>query len=180
MGTMMPLHPDITLDDLNCSDELWNNYYRNPGLKCQDSLSIPVYDIHKIHPEQPHPSTLTRCQWYQVYKYCADLVNSGPEYFRRFRSELKEPEDIQKIPLTKSTQTPLKAVDVSPSTVQGNAQAFGSFFQQAGIGDDADDTNAKVKPKSPGNSAILVFGDLLTGQHIRSLLESRSVERTPW
>ena len=179
-GTMMPLHPDITPDDLNCSDELWEKYYRNPRLRRQDLPPIPIYDLYKIHSEQPHASNLTRRQRYQVYKYCADLVNYGPEYFRCFKSKLKEPEDIEKIPLTKSTQTPLKAVDISPSTVQGNAQALSSFFKQAGIGDAADDTNAKVKPKSPGNSAILVFGDLLTGQHIRSLLESRSVERTPW
>ena len=70
--------------------------------------------------------------------------------------------------------------DVSPSTVQENAQAFGSFFKQAGIGDTADDTNARVKLKSPANSAILIFRDLLTGRHIWSLLESQLVERTPW
>ena len=132
----MPLHPDITPNDLNCSDELWKIYYRNPSLRRQDLPPIPIYDLYKLHPEQPHASNLTRRQRYQVYKYCADLVNFGPEYFRQFRSQLKElePEDIERIPLTKSAQTPLKAVDVSPSTVQGNAQAFGSFFKQAGIG----------------------------------------------
>jgi hypothetical protein len=64
--------------------------------------------------------------------------------------------------------------------VQGNSHALSSFFKQAGIGDAADDADAKVKPQSLGNSVILVLGDLLTGQHIRSLLESRSVERTLW
>ena len=125
-GTMMPLHPGITPNDLNCSNELWKIYYRNPSLRHQDLPPIPIYDLYKLHPEQPHASNPTRRQRNQVYKYCANLVNFGPEYFRQFRSQLKElePEDIERIPLTKSAQTPLKAVDISPSTVHRECHGF--------------------------------------------------------
>jgi hypothetical protein len=73
MGTVIPLHPDIKSNDLNCSDELWNKYYRNSSLRRQDLPPIPFYNLYKIHSKQPHVSGLTQHQRYQVYKYCTVL-----------------------------------------------------------------------------------------------------------
>lgn len=50
------------------------------------------------------------------------------------------------------------------------------FFKQAGIGDPEENTHMQ----STDNFVILIFGDLLTGERIRSLMESRSEERTSW
>jgi hypothetical protein len=88
--------------------------------------------------------------------------------------------------LTKTLQTPLRANNVSPSIVPNNAVILEDMFWQAGIGDPTDQdhvdqlpaNNEKVCPL--GNSVVIMFGDLLTGQHIRSLLESRSIEPTLW
>ena len=176
-GTMLPLS-HITLDNLNCSDELWRNYYRNPDIEPKDLPKVAIDQLHSIHPEEPHVSKLSRRNRYNAWKYRSDLVNFGPEFFHRFRRKLGDPEEVEQIPLSSkpSEQVPLRAVDISPSTPDGNVEALDNFFTQAGVGDPADDSRAKAI----GNHAVLVFGDLLTGQHIRSVLESRSVEGTPW
>jgi len=177
-GTMLPL-AHATLNDLRCSEELWQKYYRNADLDPKDIPSVSIDKLHSIHPEQPHPSKLSRRNRFNAWKYRTDLVNYGPEYFRRFRSKLGDPEVVEQIPIPEETpkQVPLRAVDVSPSTPEGNVEALENFFAQAGVGDRADDPRVAT---SIGNHTILVFGDLLTGQHIRSVLESRSVEATPW
>ncbi len=111
----------------------------------------------------------------------------GPLYFHKFKEEFRKqkPEAIREIPLTKTTQT-LRAIHISPSTVPNNATVLEDMFRQAAIGDptDQDDDSEEAvtneKLRELGNSVVLVFGDLLTGQHVRSLLESRSIEPTPW
>lgn len=63
---------------------------------------------------------------------------------------------------------------MAPSTPAQNAKALDAFFKQAGIGDPKEDTHMQ----STDNFVVLVFGDLFTGEHIRSLMESRSEEKT--
>ena len=71
---------------------------------------------------------------------------------------------------------PNRTLDIAPSTAAQNAEALEAFFQQAGVGDPAENSHVH----DLDNNVILVFGDLLTGERIRSLLESRSEEKTPW
>ncbi|KAF8154632.1 hypothetical protein B0H34DRAFT_660621 [Crassisporium funariophilum] len=178
-GTMLPLYHGITRADLDCSDFLWRKYYRNPNIQMQDLPRIPYYDLLNIYPEPPlHLSGLNRRERFNAWKYRSDLVNFGPEYFRTFRKELGDPEAIKEIPIIKTSQRPLRAIDVSPSTPGGNVEALNGFFQQTEIGDPRDSNGKKCQPIS--NSVILIFGDLLTGQHLRSVLESRALETTPW
>ena len=80
------------------------------------------------------------------------------------------------IPLKKTTQVPNTALDVAPSTPAQNTEALDAFFKQAGIGDPKENANTQ----STNNLVVLVFGDLLTGECIWSLIESHSKERTPW
>ncbi|KAF8170079.1 hypothetical protein BJ912DRAFT_861513 [Pholiota molesta] len=177
-GTMLPLYHGITQADLDCSDFLWQRFYRNPNIKPEDVPNISFYDLLNIHPKPPpHPTGLTRRERFNAWKYRSDLVQFGPEYFRTFLKDLGDPEAIDEIPILKTSQTPLRAVDVSPSTPAGNVEALKSFFQQTKIGDPLD---SGEDIQSVGNSVVLLFGDLLTGQHIRSVLESRSSEATPW
>ena len=102
----------------------------------------------------------------------------GPEEFQQYQQKIGDPEVIDAIPLTKGIQIPFRTVDVSPSTPKGNDEALRSFFKQASIGDPNENTEHELK--SPGNLAILVFGDLLTGQHLSSLQDSLAHEKTPW
>lgn len=173
-GTMLPLLHGVTLADLDCSDELWKLYHRNPEV--QDLPSIPFYNLLDIYPEDPDNLGMTRRDRFNAWKYLSDLVNFGPQYFRSFQRKLGNPETVNTIPAEKTSQMPLRTVDVSPSTPAGNAEALKAFFQQTGVGDPSDDN----KVKALQNHVILIFGDLLTGQHVHSLMESRSVEATPW
>ena len=182
-GTMIPLYHGINRRDLDCADILWNSYYRNPNVKMEDlpSSKVSFYDLLDIYPEVDHESGLTRRERFNAWKYLADLVSFGPEYFHKFIRKLKEPEAILAIPVTKTSQTPLRAVEVSPSTIEGNVWALKEFFKQANIGDPTDSSlEDNSQRKSIDNQVVLVFGDLLTGQHVRSVLESRSVEKTVW
>ena len=105
-----------------------------------------------------------------------NLLNHGPEYLQKYKAKLDDPEVVDTIPLKKTSQVPNTALDVAPSTPAQNAEALDAFFWQAGIGDPTENSHMQ----STNNTAILVFGDLLTGERIRSLMESRSEERTPW
>ena len=84
-------------------------------------------------------------------------------------SKLKDPDPIDSIPVHKTTQVPLRAVDISPSTPAGNVQALEEFFKQTSIGDGTSDT---PDTKAIKKCIVLIFGDLLTGQHVQSLMRS--------
>lgn len=134
-----------------------------------------LLELH-LEPNKKHPSGLNRCQRFWAYIFLQDLTTSAivPQYFQNLRSNLTEPEVIGAIPIQQTVQTPLKTLDINPSTVIGNANVLDSIFRQAGIGDKSVDPRVK----DIGEHVILVSGDLLTGDRICSLLESRSVEKT--
>ena len=175
-GTMMPLYHDVTQDDLNCSDELWSKCRQNIDVQPQNTPNISFDKLLGLYPDEPDPSGLFRHKRYNAWKYLHDLINFGPEYFRKFKKNIGEPEVIQQIPVTKTSQIPLRGIDISPSTPGQNAEALETFFRQAGVGDPNDNQHAR----SPNNLVILVSGDLLTIQHLRSLQESRAEEATSW
>ena len=69
-GTMLPLHHGVTRADLDCSDFLWQRFYRNPDIKAEDIPHISFYDLLNIHPEPPaHLSDLTRRERFNAWKY---------------------------------------------------------------------------------------------------------------
>lgn len=174
-GTMLPLHHGITKADLDCSDKLWQCSINNRKAERENLPTIDILDLLHIHPEQADPTGFLRRDRFISWKFRSDLVNFGPEYFRKFKNMLGDPEMIEAIPVVKTTQIPNRALDVSPSTAAQNAEAITAFMKQGGVGD----TTQDAKLHDPRNLAILVFGDLLTGERIRSLLDSRSEEETP-
>lgn len=175
-GTMMPLYHDVTQDDLNCSDELWRKCKQNIDVQPQNISHISFDKLLNLYPDEPDSTGLFRHKRFNAWKYLHDLINFGPEYFQKFKKKLGEPEVIRQIPVVKTSQIPLRGIDISPSTPGQNAEALETFFRQAGIGDPNDNQHAR----SPNNLVILVSGDLLTIQHLRSLQESRAEEATSW
>ena len=117
-----------------------------------------------------------RDERFNAWKFLHDLLNYGPEAFRKYRAKLADPEVVDAIPLKKTSQVPNTALDVAPSTPTQNAEALDALFKQGGISD----PNENSHLQGTDNLVVLVFGDLLTGERIRSLMESRSEERTPW
>ena len=127
-----------------------------------------LWSIHK-EPDTPHPSGLTRQQRFNSAKFISDLIEYGPEYFRKFRGKLEEPELVDPIPITKTMQLPMYAMDVKPDTPAGNAEAVKGIFTQASIGNSTENSKAR----NFENLVVLIFGDLRTGQNLHSLMESQ-------
>jgi hypothetical protein len=180
-GTLFPLN-HIKPEDLDCSDKLWK---LSPFNRTTRSPNIPkptIDNLLSIHPEPDElpMSGLNRREQFNAWKFLSDLVHHGPEYFRRFRRTLGDPEIVDAIPLTKTQQIPLRCLDVSPSTPAQNAEALDAFFMQTAVGEPDDSDNPRRRLVAVGNTAIPIAGDLLTLQHDRSLQESRGEEDTPW
>ncbi|EMD31852.1 hypothetical protein CERSUDRAFT_59448 [Gelatoporia subvermispora B] len=121
---------------------------------------------------------MNRRQRFQAWKFLADLVHHGPEYFRQFKADLGEPEPVEKIPVVQSKQVPLRAMDINESTTAGNGEALTDIFKQANIGSHAED--GMQGRRDIGDHVILVHGDLATGERIDALQRSRSEEKTSW
>ena len=175
-GTMLPLYHGVSLQDLNCSDTLWKSSVNNPCARRQDLPFIETEHLLALHPEAPHPSNLLRRERFNAWKFLHDLVYFGPEYFHKYCRTLGDPEEIESIPIIKTAQVPSRSLDISPNAPAQNAEAIESLLRQAGVGDPSEDPRVEAI----GNHAILISGDLLTGERIRSLLDSRSEEATPW
>ena len=69
---------------------------------------------------------------------------------------------MEQIPIVKTSQVPNRTLDIHLSSVVQNAEALEALFGQAGIGDPTDNPHvADIR-----NHTVLVFGDLLTGEHV--------------
>ncbi|OCH86114.1 hypothetical protein OBBRIDRAFT_738596, partial [Obba rivulosa] len=138
-GMLIKLEHGVVLDDLCCSDELWLNSIHNPSnIRRTDTMDW-FRLVGDIHAEAQLSSGLTRRQHFHEWKFLIDLVVDGPEYFRQFRADLKEPEAVEKIPVVQSTQIPVMAMDINESTTAGNADVLTNLFKQAGIGSKNED-----------------------------------------
>lgn len=104
---MLPLH-EIALDDLNCSNQLWATSPLNPDVPRNTAQKVDIVDLMGIHPEQDHPSGLLGDEWFNAWKFLHDLLNYGPEAFRKHKVKLGDPEVVDAIP----TQVPNTALDV--------------------------------------------------------------------
>ena len=175
-GSLLPLIHDVTLDDLDCAEFLWKRYQHNFHALPRDIPNIPFEKLLEIHPEVTTSGDLSRRKRFNAWKYLSDLVEFGPPYFHKFRRNLGDPEIIDAIPIAKTSQTPLRTLDISPSSPGTNASALEMFFQQSGIGD----PNRTPGMRDPQNHVILISGDLLTLQHLRSLKMTRAEESTSW
>ncbi|KAF4604189.1 hypothetical protein EYR40_001372 [Pleurotus pulmonarius] len=169
-GTMLPLHPDVTQEDLDCSEELWE---RCPPGK---PSGIPWMNLVKIHAKPADDEGLLQRDRFNRWKFLYDLVHHGPEYFRRFKSDLGSAEVLKAVKPHRTFQVPNRTLDLAPSTPATNARAIEELLAQAGIEEPKEGSNAV----NIGNQVLLISGDLLTGERIRSLLISRSEEQTPW
>lgn len=182
-AAMFPLNHGIQPKDLDYSDFMWH-ITKNPP------LPATTLDLLRAVPSQPADAKGLRARnRFNAWKFRHDLVNFGPSYFAQFKDKLGQPEKIESIPVVKTKQTPMRASKIGPSTPAQNAMVLEEFFTQAGIGDAPSNTPLSALDPSGtnnvatvhiGNYVVIVFGDLLTVQHIRSLQESRINDISPW
>jgi len=184
-GTLIQLEHGVTLEDLRCSEELWKKSHLNP--KADPNNVAPkrtVEDLEGLHPEEDHPSGLTRRQRYIAWKFLSDLYEHGPEYFRKFKSKLGTPEWVEKVPVVKMRHAPSRAMDINQSKVSGNIRAIVNLLDQGSVGDP---TEAVHKDSEYENNlvtmlafVILFHGDLGTFERVMSILQRRSLEATAY
>ena len=113
---------------------------------------------------------------FRVWLFLHDLIEHGPTYFQKFRSELSPPNPIgEPIPVEKTCITPLRSLDISNSTVTGNIDTIENLLDQTGLGE--------YEPPTPTVSldpqVLLFHGDLGTGDRINSARQWRSIEGSP-
>ncbi|KAJ3560540.1 hypothetical protein NP233_g10771 [Leucocoprinus birnbaumii] len=114
-------------------------------------MAQPLY--HGVTPEDLNCGFFSfHC--YQIWKVASDLIEYGPDYFQQFKSELGAPEEIECIPVVKTTQIPLWAMDISPSTPAANGQVLAKIFAQARIGDPNDPVPSEPTPKTVSSSLL--------------------------
>lgn len=169
---------NVSANDLRCSDSLKSRISMAHDARMQGLAPVSPKRLADLYrePHVTHPSGLRHRQCFHAYMFLRNLIEYGPAYFRQFKNTLPEPEAVEQIPLAKTEHVPLMTLEVNPSTVSGNAEVLTRIFRQAGIGDVSEDSHVQ----DIGGYVVLVSGDLLTGDRIRSLQNSRSAEATKW
>ncbi|KAH9914881.1 uncharacterized protein BXZ73DRAFT_92716 [Epithele typhae] len=176
-GLLLRLEHGATLEDLRCSDLLWD---RNE-LNVHASDPRP-FDAHKtllrlatMYPEGTRaPNQLSRRGQFRAYHCMKILFLHGPACLRDRLEGLADPEDVEKIPLVKLDQTPLRTMELNQSKVSENLRALEMMYKQAGIGDSS--KNADLVDIS--EYVTVVHGDLGTFQKVIAVLRRRSEELT--
>lgn len=102
-----------------------------------------------------------------------DLCTHGPEFFKQYITHIRDPEDIEKIPIEKTHQVPAKAMELNNSTVDGNIDALVDLLRQGGVLDPDDHVD-----QDAAEVVIIIHGDLATGKRIQTARIRRSIEST--
>ncbi|PIL23294.1 hypothetical protein GSI_14604 [Ganoderma sinense ZZ0214-1] len=183
-GTLLRL-AHATLDDLRCSDILWDRLELN--IHASDPRPFDprttMVKLCSLHPEADAslpPSGLTRRGRFRAWFFTRTLLEHGPPSLKSLLNFLPNPEFVDAIPLSKLYQTPLRAMNINQSTVSGNIEALLNMFEQAGLGNPFDSGNTNSMRVDPTEFAILVHGDLGTCERVLSGLRRRSQEWNPY
>lgn len=176
-ATILQLDHGVSLQDLRCSEYIWNrqDLHLNPRATDPQKFSplCTLELIHTLHPESVHPSGLSRRGRFNSFKFMETLLTHGPKALHCLLPRLGRPEAVEKIPVTKLKQQPLRALDINPSTVGGNIEILEQLLGQMGFGDPSH-SYTDIE-----DFVQITHSDLGTVEHILSALKQRSVEGTP-
>jgi len=176
---VFPFQHGVVPEDLQVSEALWELDGFNDESEASTthtrsdmwSKILPRYSelVDGIEQVDRH------CE-FRVWLFLRDLIEHGPEYFQKFRTEFSPPTPIgEPIPVEKTHIIPLQSLDISNSTVTGNIDTIVKLLEQTGLGEYEPPT-----PTIPLDSQILLFhGDLGTGDRINSARQWLSIETSP-
>lgn len=172
-GTVIPVQ-GATFDDMRVSKEIWAkadiNPHRNPLepiIKPTHKNLMALLKTAAVPPSDPL-SLQSRMAWHArkfLLLECVDTLM--PAVKDKLRPRLGLPKAKLSAPIVKTEQKPAQAVNISVGTNHGNAVAIENLLRQGGIDDSMLEEHV-----------VLVHGDLGTGEKIRSLQISRSIEKT--
>nr|VWO97511.1 ATP-dependent RNA helicase CshA (EC [Ganoderma boninense] len=181
-GTLLRLQ-QARLEDLRCSKLIWSRSERN--LDATDPRPFdPRATLRMLYTLHPEPNTLmsplglSRRGRFRAWSFVRTLLKHGPQLLHPLLTYLRDPEPVDKIPISRLYQTPLRAMDINQSTVSGNIEAILNIFDQAGLGNPHE--NPQGTRVDPQEYVVLVHGDLGTCERVTSAVRRRVVERTPY
>lgn len=161
-----------TRDDLKWSTYLWQRCRYND----MRTIYLPnpsIISLFSLHPDRMEPEFLDRRERFNSWKFAMDLCTHGPEFFKQYITHIRDPEDIEKIPIEKTHQVPAKAMELNNSTVDGNIDALVDLLRQGGVLDPDDHVD-----QDAAEVVIIIHGDLATGERIQTARIRRSIEST--
>jgi hypothetical protein len=174
-ATSIPMQPGIQKDDLKLSERLWMesplNQNRSPDaplMPLSHNTLMRLSADSYFAPDDPR-SIESLFAWHIRDILLSTNVESIPETLKsKFRAEkLGMPTARGQIPVVKTIQTPLRAMNISLSTVSGTAAVIDDMLRQGG-----------AKEEDLETHLLLVHGDLGTGEKIQALQTSRRIEAT--
>lgn len=175
-ATCIPLRPGVTKKDMQVSEELWRSSEFNPGrLKENKPVSL-LHDTlmclaaNGSFPAEDERSVDSLYAWHMRDMLLNSNIKSIPTVLKeKFRKEnLGEPFKRSSVSDKKTTQKPMRTMNIGVSSNSGNAAAMENMLQQGGANPEDLETHVQV-----------VHGDLGTGEKLRSLQYSRMIEDTP-
>ncbi|KAG8730322.1 hypothetical protein FRC10_002866 [Ceratobasidium sp. 414] len=176
-ATCIPLQPDVRKEDLRISKELWAKSEHNPD---RPSATPPIAISHhklmslgaagglSLPPDDP-ASVHALFAWHirdmLLNEHVETILPALKEKYRG--AELGMPVARGTVPVIKTVQIPLRAMNISVSTNSGNGAAMEDMLRQTAAKDEELETDVK-----------LVHGDLGTGEKLNNLKLSRRIEST--
>lgn len=181
-GLLFSLPVGTKKEDLRCSRKLWEQSRLNDQLPDDRPNIAPKPDwrnllkLHRDLRELDRHGMSSRDRW-NAWKFLHTLVNEGSAYFRKFRNHIGKPEVVEQIPLSKTQTYPVRAMDISNSTVAGNIDAITNLMEQGyGALDELDDETLDELMEF----VVLFHGDLGTGERLSGAQLQRSIETSPF
>ncbi|KAI0681765.1 hypothetical protein BC835DRAFT_1311785 [Cytidiella melzeri] len=152
-GTLIRLEHGVTVDDLRCSNKLWQK-----------------------NPNNPHAANPIHFSPYSTFKF---LYTLHSENDNRLRDTIDVPGAVDQIPVRKAHQVLLRAMDINQSTVLGNIDALLEMLAQASV-DNADAISKVDEDMTDIEDVVqLIHGDLGTMERVLSAMDRRAIDLTP-
>ncbi|KAI0666193.1 hypothetical protein C8Q78DRAFT_1083139 [Trametes maxima] len=183
-GTLLRLEHGVTTEDLRCARLLWSRSENNPSPDADPrpfDARATMRRLLTLHREPDLSNgSLTRRGRFRKWCFMRTVLKFGPPAFSRFLAQLADPEVVEAIPVKKLHQVPLRAMDISLSTVSGNIKAVDAMYVQGGVGDPHQNSpTGDTSISDLSEYVTLVHGDLGTYEHILAAIRRRKQERTP-
>lgn len=169
-----------SLSDLKHSTYLWERSRYNDRRKFALPVCSPAR-LFTLRPEMISAGSLNRKEDFCRWKFAIDLCTHGPAYFSQFLDQIPSPKGVDMIPVFKTESVPLRSMEYTNSTIDGNIKAIVDVLQQTGVWDIEELKEAlRDIPDVEDVEEIVFFihGDLGTWERIQSACIRRSIERT--
>ena len=161
-GLVFQLEHGVTIEDLRRPhvSPLPGNY---PEYRTSNRWSTPPATRDHIRPSLAVRRRVTEAMIWVIQKILVD------ECATHFKTDLKTIPSHLHIPIKKTACQPVFAIDEKCSTNDGNIKVLRSWMEQTGI-----------TSETTRNVVTIVHGDLGVLERVKSIMESRSIERTDY